>query len=302
MKRLITLMLCLLLLLGAQASASNFYLVEDSNTRLLTRAELWEWQYDALGYVFNEIFARHGYHFNPGGKYQSYFMAQDWYEENQVYETNQEIYHHLMSSVEWQNERLCKEVRAEMRALGTKNEGGKGLPPVWYEPEIDGAFSSFREISIGLGKKLRVYSGPDEEYYRGANGKAMASTNGKVYACGWEDGWLMVMYWTNGGSIRVGYTPSKDVGAKVDLPSLNFDYTDATITKRCTLTDDPVMTNAKIARLEKGTPVIFLSEFVNSERWAYVEVFVNGQWARGFVKADCVDYVETDDTHDWEHE
>ena len=60
MKRFALLALCLTMLLGGTASASNFYLIEDSNTRLLTRDELWEWQYDALGYVFNEIFARHG--------------------------------------------------------------------------------------------------------------------------------------------------------------------------------------------------------------------------------------------------
>lgn len=295
MKRLIGILLAACMLFGATASASNFYLVEDSNTRRMTREELWGWQYDALGYVFNEIFARHGYHFNAGGKYESYFMAQDWYEENETYATNQEIYHHLMNSVEWYNERLCKEVRAEMRALGTKNERGKGLPPVWYEPEIDGAFSSFEEISIGLGKKLRVYSGPDTSYYRGANGKAMASTNGKVYACGWEDGWLMVMYWTNGGSIRVGFTPAKDVDAYVDLPSLDFEYSDAVITKSVTLTDDPVMTNQKLAKLQKGTQVTFLSEFVNRERWAYVETWVDGKPARGFVRSDCIDVYAQED-------
>ena len=225
MKQIVSLLLVLLLAgAAATACAANFYLIEDSNTRELTREELWEWQYDALGYVFNEIFARHGYHFEPGGKYESYFMAQQWYQENEIYDTNQEIYNHLMTTVEWKNERLCKEVRAEMRALGTKNEGGKGLPAVWYEPDIAGAFSSFREIYLKRDKKLRVYSGPDTSYFRGANGKAMASTNGKVYACGWEDGWLMVMYWTNGGSVRVGFTPSKDVAEPVDLPTLRFAY------------------------------------------------------------------------------
>ena len=295
MKTIITLCLTLVLLLGASAQASNFYLIEDSDTRLLTRSELWEWQYDALGYVFNEIFARHGYHFEAGGKYESYFKAQDWYEENETYATNQAIYHNLMTSIDWQNERLCKEVRAEMRALGTKNEKGKGLPPVWYEPEIEGAFSNFEEISIGLGKKLRVYSGPDTSYYRGAKGKAMASTNGKVYACGWEDGWLMVMYWTNGGSIRVGYAPAEDVDAYVDLPSLSFVYEEAEITKRCTLTDDPVMTNQKLATLQKGDTVTYLGEFVNRERWAYVETYADGKPVRGFVRAEFVDYTEMDE-------
>ena len=105
MKRIATLLLALLLVgTAATACAANFYLIEDSNTRELTREELWTWQYDALGYVFNEIFARHGYHFEPGGKYESYFMAQDWYHENEVYDTNQEIYDHLMNTVAWKNE------------------------------------------------------------------------------------------------------------------------------------------------------------------------------------------------------
>lgn len=289
MKRAVTAVLALLIVMtAATASAANFYLIEDSDIRELTYEELWTWQYDALGYVFNEIFARHGYHFEAGGKYESYFKAQDWYRENEVYATNQEIYDHLMTTVEWKNERLCKEVRAEMRALGTRNENGKGLPAVWYEPDITGAFSSFQEIHLKRDKKLSVYSGPDTAYYRGANGKAMASTNGKVYACGWEDGWLMVMYWTNGGSVRVGFTPSKDVGEQVDLPALRFAYADAEITARCTLTDDPVMTNQKLATLMKGTQVTFLSEFVNDQRWAYVETTVEGKPARGFVPADCV--------------
>lgn len=291
MKRGAALLLAFALLFGAQASAANFYLVEDSDTRELTREELWEWQYDALGYVFNEIFARHGYHFNTGGKYESYFNAQEWYEENAVYATNQEIYEHLMNSVEWKNERLCKEVRAEMRALGTTNPGGKGLPPVWYEPEIAGALSSFREIHLPLKGKLRVYSGPDTSYYRGAKGKAMASTNGKIYACGWEDGWLMVMYWTNGGSIRVGFTPSEDVKAQVDLPLLRFEYAPAAVNARCTLTDDPVMTNAKIATLQGGEQVTYLGEFVGDARWAYIEAETSAGTARGFVPAECVTWL-----------
>lgn len=295
MKRIVTAMLVMLLAAtAATASAANFYLIEDSDTRELTREELWTWQYDALGYVFNEIFARHGYHFETGGKYESYFKAQAWYHENEEYATNQEIYDHLMNAVEWKNEHLCKEVRAEMRALGTKNEEGKGLPAVWYEPDIEGAFSSFQEIYLKRDKKLSVYSGPGTSYYRGANGKAMASTNGKVYACGWEDGWLMVMYWTNGGSVRVGFTPSKDVGEQVDLPMLRFAYASAEITARCTLTDDPVMTNQKLATLNAGTRVTFLSEFINSQRWAYVETTVEGKPARGFIPADCLAYDETE--------
>lgn len=290
MKKLFAVILCAAMLMGGTACASNFYLIEDSDTRLLTREELWGWSYEALGYVFNEIFARHGYHFEPGGRYQAYFMAQEWYEESDQYMTNEEIYQHEMTSVEWANERLCKDVLAEMRALGTTNSSGKPLPEVFYEPEIQGAFSSFEKISLPGNGKLRVYSGPGTSYWRGSNGKAMASTNGKVYACGWEAGWLMVMYWTNGGSVRVGYTPSGDLNAFVDLPMLSFAYEPAVITSRCVLTDDPVMTNVQIKTLQEGAQVCYLGEFVNHTRWAYVETEVSGQTVRGFVPAKFISF------------
>ena len=65
MRKKLTAFLCATLLFVSAlsaASASNFYLIADSDTRELTRDELWEWQYEALGYILNEIFARHGYH------------------------------------------------------------------------------------------------------------------------------------------------------------------------------------------------------------------------------------------------
>ena len=55
------------------------------------------------------------------------------------------------------------------------------------------------------------------------------------------------------------------------------------------------MTNQKLATLTKGTRVTYLSEFVNSARWAYIETTVEGKLARGFVPADCVSYQEADE-------
>ena len=280
--------LLLCLTLTPAASASNFYIIPDSHTRELTRDELWDWQYDALGYILNEIFARHGYHFIPGQKYDSYFRAQTWYRENAQYDENQDIYDHLMTDIEWRNERLVKEVRAEMRALGTSNPDGKPVPEVSYEPPIDGAFSSFTQMYFAPGQRLNVYSGPGAGYYRAANGKALASTNGEIYAGGWENGWLMVMYWTNGGNVRVGFANSADFKDRINAPMLQFAYTEASITRRCTLTDDPVATYQALATLPEGTNVTYLSEYVNEERWAYIETTVEGKPARGFVPAGCV--------------
>lgn len=289
-KSIAVLALTLAMLMGASALASNFYLVPDSDRRRMTEEECWEWSYDALGYVFNEIFARHGYHFEPGGKYESYFLAQSWYHENERYATNQEIYNHLMSAADWYNEGLIKRVRQQMRDMGTKNPGGKGLPAVAFEPEIPGAFAGFEPFDVKSNLKLACYSGPGKEYWRGANGKASASTNGDVYAYGWEDGWLMIMYWTNNGSVRVGFASSNDLkGAGRDLPMLRFAYADATITGRCTLTDDPACTGTSMRRMKEGEHVTYLGAFVNDMRWAYIETNVDGQIARGFVPHDCVD-------------
>lgn len=289
MKRLVG-MLCFFLMLFAAvmpAQAANFYIIPDSNIRKLTREELWEWQYDALGFIFNEIFARHGYHFESGKKYDSYFKAQVWYAENTKYD-NQGIHKNLMTDIDWYNERLCKEVREEMRALGTLNPAGKPLPTVSYEPPIYGAFSSFVDIPFAPNQKMSVYSGPGTQYHRAANGKASVSTNGHVYVGGWENGWLMVMYWTNDSNVRVGYVQSKEFTDKVNAPTLSFEYTSATTSRQCVLTDDPVATYQPLATLPQGTSITYLSEYVNENRWAYVEVRSGGVLMRGFLPTDAV--------------
>ena len=290
MKRLVAILfaLSLLLQLAAPALASNFYIIPDSDKRTLTREELWTWQYDALMYIINEIFARHGFHFEPGGKYDNYFRSQLWYRENEEYDTNEEIYKHLVTGVEWQNERVAKEVREEMRARGTTNPNGKPVPNVSYEPPIYGAFSSFQLRYFSPDQRLAVYSGPGTQYHRSADGKAVVSTNGEVYVGGWENGWLMVMYWTNNGNIRVGYTQGKNIKDKIVAPDLRFDYEPATIARRCVLTDDPVATYQTMATLSEGTRVTYLSEYVNERHWAYIEAVVNGVPMRGFVEADAV--------------
>ncbi len=290
MKRFVSIICAfvLLLMLAAPALASNFYIIPDSDKRRLTREELWTWQLAVMMYIVNEIFARHGFHFEPGGKYDNYFRSQLWYRENEMYTDNQDIYKHLVSDIEWYNENLAKQVRDEMRALGTTNPNGKPLPKVAYEPPLYGAFSSFFPQYFAPNQKLAVYSGPGAQYHRSADGKAMASTNGEIYVGGWENGWLMVMYWTNNGNIRVGYAQSKDFKDKVGAPQLMFDYIPATIMRRCVLTDDPVATYQTMAVLDHGAQVTYLSEYINEYRWAYVETMANGVLMRGFVEADAV--------------
>ena len=139
MKKYIVLLLCcLLILLSASALACGpRTLIPDSSTRLLTERELKSYSYDGLGYAFNEILARHGYHFDPDGKYYQHFM--DIYEYNprtDMYEciyneapdsiSNDEIYASL-SRTEQKNIRLIKDVRAQKKARGEYTGEDYGL-------------------------------------------------------------------------------------------------------------------------------------------------------------------------------
>lgn len=282
MKRWISLLL-LFIMIPSTGLAAGYYIIPDSNTRRLTRNELWEWSYESLGFILNEIFARHGYNFKPGKKYFNYFMEQPWYSPNADSDNRRACYSQL-SNVEWANERLVKDVRAEMRQQKTTNSQGKNYLN-YIEDHFD-VLLGFTLVNMKANQKFPVYSAPSSQSYRGASGKASVSTNGAVYAAGWENGWLLVMYLTNNGSVRVGYiTGVKD---PLTLPFLNLDAITVTLQEKANLTDDPAMANGTITTLGKGTQVTYLSEFRNRYSWAYVETTVGGQVVRGFIRADAI--------------
>ncbi|MGN0779950.1 MAG: YARHG domain-containing protein [Aristaeellaceae bacterium] len=287
-RRLVCLVMCMLLLAPA-ALADRSYLIPDSDTRHLTEEELWEWDYESLGFIFHEIFARHGFIFNPGGQYYYYFNCMPWYKPNTHVTIETQRAYYGCSKVEIENVQLIKKVRADMLAAGTHNTDGRS---VWdsFSSGFD-VLQGFEYVSVKANQKWPVYSAPDVNAWRGANGKAMLSTNGYVYAAGWENGWLLVMYETNNGSVRVGYTRAKDMkqAPSTSLSTLNFDYTTATVTRQCSLTDDPARCYEAIVSLRQGQQVTYLSTFFNSQPWAYVETTVNGQTVRGFIPASSLD-------------
>ncbi|MGN0747052.1 MAG: YARHG domain-containing protein [Aristaeellaceae bacterium] len=291
-RRLCALLACLMLLAPA-ALAEHAYLIPDSNTRYLTEEELWAWDYESLGYILNEIFARHGYNFIPGQKYDNYFRCMPWYTPN-ADPDNQRACYSQLTSLEWANEHLVKEVRAQMRALGTRNEQGKS---VWdyFSAGFD-VLQGFNYIAVQPNQRWPVYSAPDAASWRGAGGKALVSTTGFVYAAGWESGWLLVMYETNNGSVRVGYTSINDMKQAPAINTLlTFEYAPAVVNRACTLTDDPARCYQPITSLRPGQQVTFLSTYFNRYAWAYVETLVNGQVARGFIPAACLDLAQSDD-------
>lgn len=292
MKKLAGLFLALVLLCTsyatvASAAGDHLYLIPDSNSRKLTREELWEWNYESLGYILNEIFARHGYVFKSGERYDNYFSTMPWYKPDPNWRKNSPL-----NSVEWYNEGLVKDVRQEMRDSKNYNKGGKS---VWthYSSGFD-VLQGFDFVEFKKQQKLAVYSAPSEFSWRGANGKAVVGTAGAVYSDGSERGWLLVMYETNKGGVRVGYINKGAVkgGVKGDVynQELTFGYLPAAVTADCTLTDDPVGRSTSIMSLRAGDRVTYLTSYFNRNSWAYVETTTpEGLTCRGFIPSDCLD-------------
>ncbi len=283
MKRILALLLTMLLL-PAIALADLMYVLPESNTRLLSWDEVAAWDYESLGYAFNEIFARHGYDFIPGGEYEYYFETKPWYRPNGTYNNQRDCYSQV-TRTEWQNYELIKDVRAYKRVYG---DWGMSI---WdnFSTGFD-TLQGFEYIELRANQNLPVYSAPSKSAWRGANGKASVATNGAIYAAGWESGWLLLMYETNNGSIRVGYVNSKDIRGGVPMDDyLEFSYDVATVQEKCTLTDDPARTGSSITTLKPGAQVTWLTRFYNNSAWDYVEVNVGGKVARGFIRAGSLD-------------
>lgn len=298
-KHLLSAMLGILLVLACAMPAAlasgvnNYYIIPDSDTRLLTEEELWGWQYEAVGYIYNEIFARHGRPFRSGEKYDVYFRSQAWYQVNPQYRYG------LLSSTEQANERLAHQVLEDMRAQSTLNPQGRPLPRSNAQANPQSVLN-FRAYDLKPNQKLDVYSGPGTGYYRSAKGKASVSTNGSVWIAGRENGWLAVAYETNGGSRRIGYIDMGRLTDNLNPQNLSLFYTSASLTRACSMTDEPDGSCVEMAWLAQGMQVTLLGPYtsLNGESWAYIEVS-GGQPMRGFVPASCVSSTAFQSDYDW---
>lgn len=144
----------------------------------------------------------------------------------------------------------------------------------------------FKDKSFYGGQKLDVYSGPGKEYYRAGNAKA--NTDNEIQVAGMEKGWILVMYPTSDGSVRVGYVDRDDLKYSFKADDVSLLYQSAKITQACYICDDPVLGRQQFAMLPAGTQVMYLASYTMHSSWAYIELFVDGKPARGFVPANCV--------------
>ena len=153
-------------------------------------------------------------------------------------------------------------------------------------------FNSYFKATFNTSPKF--YTGPGTNYLRAGNGKAQYGGGGEARVYGYEGSWLLIGYETGAGNYRIGYFEKKYLSnmtyksGNYDVRKMNFEYRSATITAACDITDDPVLRYASFGRLSKGTGCTYLASYGSS--WAYIEVYVNGQKARGFVPSGYVSY------------
>ena len=299
MRRKLALGICAVLLVAIMPFAAladlQYFLPSDS--RVITEKELWEWDRESLSFMFNEIFARHGFTFDVGGKFYNWFNNQPWYVSTP--KVSDQVAYSKTTNLEWDNYHTIKRVISQMEASGhpyRKSRGSSLRSWIDYVPPGNWSLSGFQYVNVQAGQNLPVYSAPSRSSWRGANGKASVSTNGAVWAAGWENGWLQVFYETNNGAIRVGYVEGMKLSGKNPLNQyLSFSYTSCQVTSACKMTDDPIRQNTTITSLSAGKNVTYLTTAVNQygQAWDYIETSVNGQTARGYIPSGCLNVPET---------
>jgi len=140
-KRLAALFSALILLALCAAPAAlaytfdAYYIIPDSDTRLLTENELWQYSRETLRYIRNEILARNGYAFSMD-KFYSFFNAKPWYRAG-GYETVNKL-----SSVEWSNINTVKKVEKDMDKKKTENLNGVLIEDVINYQNYVGGFGN----------------------------------------------------------------------------------------------------------------------------------------------------------------
>lgn len=146
----------------------------------------------------------------------------------------------------------------------------------------DGAcFYGHVTVEMKQDRTVPVYAYPAEDGWRGAGGKAAVSLKEPFTALAWsEDGeWLLIDYETGSGH-RIGYI-RRLPGMQIAVPTLNALHIPLTLTKDFTVTDDPNDSIRTIASVKAGDAIDVLG--YTGYVWAYVELKIDGQRARGFL-------------------
>ena len=145
-------------------------------------------------------------------------------------------------------------------------------------------------------QRFDVYTGPEKQYMREADGKASLSTNDWVLVFGEEDGWLMVLYRVNEKQMRFGFIEATQEQAGVSVPV--FSWADEPVKVSGRMTNDPFY-GASVTVPGQGywdaLPGRLIGAF--GSEWAYVEMTAeSGAPVRGFVFFDGFHYAPPEGT------
>lgn len=138
-----------------------------------------------------------------------------------------------------------------------------------------------QEIHFSGGKKYAVYSAPDKNSLRSANGKAAVSTNGWIQVFGRDGNWILIQYSIDTGHYRIGYIDTASLPKKAEVPNLGLRSATALTVGTVSVTDDPLYSQSTLITLPEKSEVNRLATLGD---WAYIE----GDSFRGFVPVDSL--------------
>lgn len=129
---------------------------------------------------------------------------------------------------------------------------------------------------------LTVYSGPGENYFIGANGKAVVDPKAEFDVWGNENSWYMICYNISKGKNRVGYI--KKDGFTLSTRELDFSWEYAKTVRDVALTDDPDGSQPVVCDIPKGATVYYLATYYGRYgTWYYIEYQGRDIPTRGFI-------------------
>ena len=146
-------------------------------------------------------------------------------------------------------------------------------------PSIPAGTLTAQKIKFSGGKSYAVYSGPDEEYMRGANGKAAVSTNDWIQVFGKENGWILIQYAISKDHMRFGWISENALPKGASVENIQFTPVTAYTKTNTSITDDPLFSKSNLITLPEGCWVTWLATMGD---WAYIESST-GDVLRGFV-------------------
>lgn len=172
-------------------------------------------------------------------------------------------------------------------------EGGSSAPAAQSETVVKLLnildFKFFiSEDGIGKGS-APVYTAPDENSLRLADGKASCSVESEIAVAGHDNGWLLVRYELGkkddkDKKVRVGYVPPQYAKKyKSGRGDIAFDSIPVTLEADTDITDNPRHNSTPFDTLPAGTEVTILAKYTYSGNWWYVEAVNGGTKMRGFI-------------------